>query len=493
LRSSSILAGAQGVNLLVGLLRNKCVAILLGPTGLGLIGLYSSAVGLVGCLSSLGISQSGVRDVAAAAASDNPERVARTVTILRRVVWISGLLGWILTAALSWPLSLWCFGDTKHLASIAVVGATLLIGGISAGQTSLLQGFRRIGDIARLQVAGAVGSTAVSLGFYAWLGERGIVPAFLASAILNLGVSFWFVRRVGIVSVPLSWGETFAGAKNLISLGFAFMWSGLLSAAVALIIQSLVRDHSGIAGNGLYQAAWSISGVFAGFILGAMGTDFYPRLTAAASDHATMNRLVNEQTEVGILLALPGLIGTLCFSPWVIQILYTAEFKTASELLPWFILGIFGRVISWPMGFVQMAKGAGRWFIATESVFATIQVLLAWAGLRWLGLPGIAISFAILYLLYTFGMLWVTNQLSEFRWSNSVVKLLLAALSAVALTFALARTLPDRSIALAVAGMCLTAISGVLCLRQISRRLGNDHRVARLLSSLPGIGTFMKG
>jgi PST family polysaccharide transporter len=48
LKSSSIVGGAQAINYVVGLLRTKAVALLLGPSGVGLVGLYVSAIGLVG-------------------------------------------------------------------------------------------------------------------------------------------------------------------------------------------------------------------------------------------------------------------------------------------------------------------------------------------------------------------------------------------------------------------------------------------------------------
>lgn len=487
LKSSSILAAVQASGVLVGLLRNKCIAVFLGPSGLGLIGLYTSAIGLVGCFTGLGISQSGVREIAEAAASGNEKRIAERITILRRIIWITGIFGWLVTALLSWPLSLWCFGDTAHLGAIALLGGTLLLSTIAAGQSALIQGMRRIADLARLQIAGNVLATAAALGLYAWLGQKGIVPAFILTAVVNLSVSWWFSRRIQVLPVDLTWRVTFHEAKGMIGLGVAFMWSGLLVAAVGLIIQSLVRGQFGVEGNGHYQAAWSISGAFAGFILSAMGTDFFPRLSAASSDHPTMNRLVNEQTEIGILLALPGLVATLCFSPWMIRLLYSPEFAPASHLLPWFILGVFGRVISWPMGFVQMAMGASRYFIATETVFSVIQIALVWLCLRHFGLEGIAIAFAGLYVFYTIGMLLVTRKLSGFSWNSGVSKLLAVSIGIIAATYGVVVLLGTHDVARIAVGAILACTIGVICLNQIVRRLGSNHRLNAVLSRvLPG-------
>ena len=89
-----------------------------------------------------------------------------------------------------------------------------------------------------------------------------------------------------------------------------------------------------------------------------MGADFFPRLTAVAQDNSECNRLVNEQAEVGLLLAGPGVLGTLTFAPLVIQLFYSARFGPAVEILRWICLGMMLRVASWPMGYILLAKGA---------------------------------------------------------------------------------------------------------------------------------------
>ena len=72
-----------------------------------------------------------------------------------------------------------------------------------------------------------------------------------------------------------------------------------------------------------------------GFILQAMAADFYPRLTSSAGDNTACNRLVNEQTLVGLLLAGPGVLATLTFAPLVISLFYTAKFGAAVGILRW--------------------------------------------------------------------------------------------------------------------------------------------------------------
>jgi antigen flippase len=479
LRASSIMGGAQALNYLVGMVRVKIIAVLLGPAGVGLIGLYSSAVGLVGTVTSLGIASSGVREVALAHGQDDPQAVARTVTVLRRACWATGLLGWALSAAAAVPLSRWAFGDTAHAAAIAVLGVTLLLGAISGGQTALLQGVRRIGDLARIQVVAMLLNTVVAIGLYTWLRAEGIVPVLVATAVVSLACSWWFARRVALQPVELPWRQTWRETRRLAKLGFAFMWSGLLLAGLGMFTIGLITRTHGLEAAGHYQAAWALSGMFAAFVLSAMGTDFYPRLTGVINDREAAVQAVNEQTEIGILLALPGLLATLAFGPWILELFYSKKFLPAAELLPWFILGVFGRVMSWPLGFIQLAKGASRVFVLTETTTIALWLGLVVVLVPPFGVVGTAYAFTLVYVFYSLVMLAASRHLIGFRWSRSVKKLLALSAMMVALSFGL------TSIALGwianVGGGILTLVGCIISLRGLGQRVGPGHRLIRWL------------
>lgn len=485
LKASSIIGGAQGVNLLLGMVRVKFAAVLIGPLGVGLLGNLMVTQGLIATIAGFGIHASGVRDVAQAVGQADQETIGRTVLALRRISWLTGLLGAGAMATLSPLLSQWTFGSDEYVLEIALLSLLILFGNLAGGQMALIQGMRRIGDLARMNIISSVAGTLITIGAYVWLGMDGIVPALLLMSAVNLGVSWHFARRIPIPHISMTWFESLRAAGGMARLGFVLMWNGLIGSVVAYLTRVLITQQISLEAVGIFGAAFALSGMLVNFVLNAMGADYYPRLTAVAPDREAMKRLVNEQTEIGLLLAVPGLLATLSLAPWIIRVFYTGEFLPATELLQWFILGCLGRVLSWPLGFVMLALGRGGWFFLTETLFNAIHLAMILLGLMLVGLEGTAIAFFLLYIGYTAAVYGVGRHLIDFTWSATTQQLLLMLLPVVTLAFLASRTLPLWPATLV--GMGITLVTSVLSLRGLVARIGADHRIVRRACQVPGI------
>jgi PST family polysaccharide transporter len=483
LKSSSILGGTQAAVYLISLLKTKVAAVLLGPQGVGLVGLYQSATAMIAIVAGLGLNSSGVREVAQAGRTGDAEVLARTAKVLRRLCWITGAVGWLLTVLVAWPLSVWTFGTGEQARAIIILGSTVFFGCIAGGQVALLQGMRRISDLALVNFLCVIGGSAVSIALYAWLGAEGIVPALVASALISLGFNWWFSRRISVADIPLGWAETFRYSRQLLHLGVALMWNGLLVTAVALVTRSLIVRDLGLEANGLFQAAWAISGMFSGFILSAMGADFYPRLSAVAGDNVSLNRLVNEQTEIGVLLSLPGLVGTVVFAPALIELLYSSKFSGSTPLLPWFIVGVFIQVISWPIGFILLAKSHSKSFALVETAINGVQILATFLFMAFFGLKGAAIAFAVTQAVHIAVYFSVVGARTKFVWSSAVRKLVLYGVTFLAAGIVVHSQC--HGVWLFLLGGTVVAACGFISLRGVGKRLDPASRLGRQLMALP--------
>ena len=478
------MGGAAGIAVVLGMIRAKFAAVLIGTAGLGLIANFTAIQGLIGTLAGLGLHSSAVREIAVAVGRGDEQAVGRAVLVLRRLCWLTGLFGMVVMILFAPLLSQMTFGHRDYTLDIAALGVIILFGNLAGSYLALIQGMRRIGDIARANIYGNVVGTVLAIGFYVTLGLRGIIPALITVSAIQLSFYFYFARQVAVPPVSLPWWKTLSEASGMIRLGVVFMWNGLMGAAVAYLIVSLITQREGIHAVGLYSAAFALSGMSINFMLGAMGTDYYPRLTGEAHDKHAMVRTVNVQTEIGMLLALPGLLATISLAPWILQIFYSGEFLGAVGMLHWFVLGCLGRVISFPLAYVMLALGKGRWFLLTETSFNLIHIALVIIGLRLYGIEGVAIAFAVMNMGYIFAVYLVSRRLIGFRWSAGCKKLGILLLPVFVVIFIASRMLPLWPATLL--GLSLTFVASILCLRGLVARVGFEHRIVRAISRLPG-------
>jgi len=478
LKSSAIIGGSSLINVAVGIIRTKAFAMMLGPAGFGLMSAYTDVADMVRSVAEMGITRSGVRQIAEAAGTNDTQRIARTVIVLRRVSVLLGLLGAGVLLLLASPIAEFTFGTAEqYAAGVLLLSVAVLLNVIAGGQSALLQGMRRIGDLARMTVLGSVLGTAAAIPIVYGLGESGVVPALIAVAGLSVCVSWWYARKVQVARIQITVAELRAEAGSLLQLGLAFMLSGLLMMGAAYAVRVIVLRQTGLDGAGLYQAGWTLGGLYVGFILQAMGTDFYPRLVAAVGNNPECNRLVNEQARVSILLAGPGVIGTLALSPLVLRLFYSDEFAAAVDVLRWTCLGMAMRVITWPMGFIIVAKNRQLVFIVVEATWAMVNVGLSWYWIEWVGLDGAGIAFFLSYVFHAALVYPIVNRMSGFTWSAENLRCSGMFLALAGLAFASLQWLPT-GIGYTCA-LLLLALSALNSIRSLFDLVGTGGRLPR--------------
>jgi enterobacterial common antigen flippase len=403
LKSTFIMGGSSVINSLMGIVRTKIIALMLGPSGMGLTGIYITITNLFSTFCGMGIGESGVRQVAGAVHSGNPELVPRTVRTVRRLAFLSGVVGLSLLFLFSPNVSAITFGTSRHSFDVALLSVIIFFTALTAGQTSLIQGMRRIGDLAKVTVCGAILGTIFSIPAIYFFGERGIALYLIIVSATAFVASWWYSSRIPVPVVTVGWRESLGEAKPLLKLGVALMLGAVMAAGTQYLLRVLIVRKLGLGAAGAYHASTTLSLVYVGIILNAMLTDFYPRLSAVCQDHDECRSLINKQVEVGLLLAVPGILAIMTFAPVVIVMFYSSKFMLAVEILKWQILGVLLQVVSWPMGFLLRAKAAGKLFFMTEFLANTMNLTLSWLAIGPFGLPGIGMAFFGMNIVY-----WVT-------------------------------------------------------------------------------------
>jgi PST family polysaccharide transporter len=253
------------------------------------------------------------------------------------------------------------------------------------------------------------------------------------------------------------------------------MGAGLVGALVQLWIRIEVGNTLGTQALGQFQAAWVISMQYISVVLGAMAADYYPRLTSLIDDHKAASQLVNDQTEIALLISAPLFIGMMGLAPWVIHLLYSSAFAPAVEVLRWQVLGDVFKVASWPLGFIILAAGDGKTFFWVEALAFLVMGGLISCFSESVGLPITGIAFFVMYVVSLPLLYWLSMRRIGFYWQRSVAILFLSILTLCALVFAVSSANSWGGV-IAVGLAFLSIVYAVVRLANMSGSSGYLHR-----------------
>lgn len=427
-KATSLFGGVQAYQILINIVKQKFIAVLLGPLGVGINGLYTSATQLIQEISGLGLSSSAIRNVSEAYGTGDQNRVNRVVTVLRKLVWVTGLLGMLAVIVLSPVLSQTSFGDNKHIIPFILISVTLLLTQLSAGQKVVLQGTRKLKYLAKSTALGVTIGLFVSVPLYYFFGTDGIVPNIIISSCTALLLTWYFSRKVSVEKVKMTGGEVLKEGRSMLTMGVAMCLTHVLASAISYVLRWYIRANGSIDDVGLFTSGYQLMNQYTGLIFTAMITDFYPRLAAVNTDNVKCKELVNKQAEVGMLILVPMLCACIVFVPIVVRILFSEAFLPISDYIVWASVGISFKMSSFAIGYILLAKAESRLFLITETVSNIVTLCLNILGYHLGGLAGLGIASAAGFLFYLIMMYLIAYRRYDFSYTKTFFKLFIVQL-----------------------------------------------------------------
>ena len=207
----------------------------------------------------------------------------------------------IAVAALSPVLSNLTFGNYDFTVPFVFLSCILLLDQLASCQRVVLQGLRRLKDLARASAISATVGLVVTVPIYYAFGIQGIVPTLILNSVVTLAITWLFSRKVSVPKAEMSARETWQNGKLMVKMGLAMSVSGILATGAAYVLRSFIMHNGGTVAVGLFQAGFVIINTYVGMVFSAMGTDYYPRLAAVNQDNAECRKMVSRQGDMALL------------------------------------------------------------------------------------------------------------------------------------------------------------------------------------------------
>ncbi len=394
LKYTSLFGGVQALNIVVALVRNKLVAVLLGPMGVGLITLFNSTIRFIGDSTNLGIGMSAVKHISEAHAHDDKQAINRSVLTVRAWSAITALLGMVACALLSPLLSKYTFGWGKHTLHFLLLSPIVAMTAIMGGELAILKGTRHLGALARISIINVLMALILSAPlFFIWR-SKAIVPSMiivaLAQLVVTIAYSYHFhPLKLSFDRVIMREGGT------MVKLGVGFFLAGLFGSCADFLIRSFVNNISSPDTLGLFNAGFMITMTYGGMVFSAMETDYYPRLSAISRTGTTLNNTVNKQIEVSLLIISPMLVGLIIGLPIILPLLYSHSFLPVTSMAQLTALAMFLRAVKLPIAYLPLSRGDSKAYLLMEGIYAVIYVILSVVCFQVFGLIGMGIAIVL--------------------------------------------------------------------------------------------------
>lgn len=389
LKGTSIFGSVQVFNIFISAIRLKFVAVFLGPSGMGVAGLFNTASLTIQQFASLGLNLSVVKEIGQS--KENESRLADVLAAIRPLILSSALLGALLCILFPRLLSQMTFGNPAYTKGFLLLSAAVFFSIAGSAIMSVLQGLHAIKSLSKASLIGSIVGLVVGVPLYWLLGTDGIVPAMIVLALSTFTWYYHSLRKtLSVTSTPWNREIHLPLLKKVLALGIILMSNDLFRNLVNYLINVYIRSYGGMDDVGFFQSCNTMTSQYSAIVFTAMAMDYLPRLSATSDDNTKMCAVVNRQIEVVGLIISPIVCMVILLAPWVIEILQTKSFLVAVPLLRLLAAAVTIRALMYPLGYIVFAKDNRRLFFWMESIGANILTLcLTCGGYHLLGLKGL--------------------------------------------------------------------------------------------------------
>lgn len=441
-KSTFLFGFVQIYNIIVKVLLNKIAAIILGPSGIGVLGLYNNSVNLLKTGCGLGIPQSAVRDISEANGNKNDNKqLNKTINITQKTVVYTSIISIIVTIALAPLLSKWTFDSYDQTKGYMIISFAVGLNVLVDGKLSVLKGLRRLKDLARASMIGSSLGLIIAVPFYYFLGIEGIPFSLITLAAGSYIVTAFFLSKLDIKKDSYKFKEYFRSAKGMIKMGCALMIVSFIGLLFDLAVASYISHNGGLSDVGYYQAGVTIISSYFGIVITAMSTDYYPRIAAINTDNVALQNEMNKQSEVGLILVFPLVAIFIVLSSTFIKILYDSAFEISNQYTNYALIGTIIIIVSNSMGMILLAKQASStflWSVLSQRLFLIGIYFFAYNKLGLLGLGLAYIFTGVIHLLF---MIIILGKKYNIKLSKRTVNLLIIVIG-TSLLMIYVRTIP---------------------------------------------------
>lgn len=367
-----ITASPKILSLVTKFIRAKLSAIILGPTGVGVIDQIQSVANKIKSLVGLSISVGAKKLILENIRKKDTEAIGSSIRVYGGVILFLTLLTLGVILFNRRGAESFFFGDSgsSYFYFVLILFPLLLINGIPR---TVLTSFLKYKFLARVEMIILIVSLILFVPAVIYYELRGAIAVVLINAILFLVFlsigSFKTLKEVG-----LSFKDIFIFRRGRIKLvKELFAITGILSilslleVVLELWIRGRMINELGLKEIGLYAPIIAWSGLIGSLFMPLLSQYIFPKIGMHRKDSEYLSSLINQATRLVVLILFPLLLVLSSFSVWLIEFMYNSEFISSSKYMTANFMGLL---------FFTLMSIQKQFYIPTGRIYWQVPLLL---------------------------------------------------------------------------------------------------------------------
>jgi PST family polysaccharide transporter len=401
------------VRMLTGFISVKVVSVIIGPSGIALLGQLNSFSSIVMSLATGGINNGVTKYIAEE--KENPQRIGPYLsTALKITLFCSALVGLFMIGG-HHLLSVIIMKSAEYGYVFIIFGVTILFYAINYLLYSILNGFKAFKLYVKINIAGSIIGLVFTLLLVYFFGLKGALISAVTSQSVTLLISLWMVRKEFWMSIQFFTSKL---DRRIAKKFTHYMLMAFVTMAMDPVSQLILRGYV-ISNISAVEAGWweamnRISGMYLLVITSSFGVYYLPRLSELKTNLEIRHEIIKAYKIILPVLCV-GFAVIYFLRILVIRILFTPDFYSMQQLFIWQLAGDFFKISSWLLAFLMIAKSMTKTYITTEVLFSVLFVGLSFVFIHFNGVVGITQAHLVNYILYTIAMFVVFRKIMFIR------------------------------------------------------------------------------
>jgi O-antigen/teichoic acid export membrane protein len=393
----SLNAISVAVSFVLGIFSTKIISLFLGAPGMALMGSLRNFVAMLKSAATLGISNSAVRLFV-----EHKEDKEALSSVYATFFWIflvvSVVLGTAVLAA-SEMISVFLFHTPDFTFPVRIFALALPLVVLNTFWLAVYNALELFRKIIFIQIISNVLVFAITV-LFVWEGNlSGGLLSIVVSEAAIVVVTFFFIRKHPEY-FRFDWRRTISKKHTSVIGSFSAMalLSAILTPLVLIVIRNQIIDTISLEQAGIWDGILRLSGFYMIFFHSGLSLYYMPKLSAIGDDAGFRSEL---KLYFRTLVPLFGLMLAMIygFRTFVVQLAFTPDFNTISDVLIWQLAGDFLRMMTLAFGFQILVKTMMREYFFIEIAFnATFLVLSFWL-MKSVGIAGALQAYCLANLL----------------------------------------------------------------------------------------------